>query len=90
MKSMHCIVKGKVQGVNFRAWTFDQARNLNITGWVRNLDNDKVEVIAQGVDANLSELKKRLLRGSPVSQVEDVRCEEMDYDKEYDSFEIRG
>ncbi|MFP4168346.1 MAG: acylphosphatase [Desulfonatronovibrionaceae bacterium] len=90
MKSMHCIVSGKVQGVNFRAWTFDQASSLNITGWVRNLEDNKVEIIAQGDEAGLSELKKRLLQGSPFSRVEDVKCEQIDYDKQFSSFEIRG
>jgi len=90
MESMHCVVSGKVQGVNFRAWTFDQARNLNINGWVRNLQDSQVEIIAQGAEADLAEFKKRLLQGSPLSRVENVKCEKMDYDKEYSNFEIRG
>ncbi|MFO7817906.1 MAG: acylphosphatase [Thermodesulfobacteriota bacterium] len=90
MKSMHCIVSGKVQGVNFRAWTFDQAQNLYIKGWVRNLKDNQVEILAQGAEADLAEFKKRLLQGSSLSRVENVECKEMDYDKEYNKFEIRG
>lgn len=90
MKSMHCIVSGKVQGVNFRAWTFDQAQNLYIKGWVRNLKDNQVEILAQGAEADLAEFKKRLLQGSSLSRVENVECKEMDYDKEYSKFEIRG
>jgi len=90
MKSMHCIVSGKVQGVNFRAWTFDQAQNLYIKGWVRNLKDNQVEILAQGAEADLADFKKRLLQGSSISRVENVECKEMDYDKEYSKFEIRG
>ncbi|MBT8762682.1 acylphosphatase [Desulfohalobiaceae bacterium Ax17] len=90
MKSMHCLVSGKVQGVYFRAWTHDQAKNLNLTGWVRNLKEGQVEILAQGDEENLNELKKRLFQGSPLSRVESVHCEFIDYDKTYDKFEIRG
>jgi len=90
MKSMHCLVRGKVQGVYFRTWTQDQAKSLKVTGWVRNLKDGKVEVLAQGDEDSLRELKKRLLQGSPLSRVESVECEFIDYDKTYDKFELRG
>ena len=90
MRSMHCLVRGKVQGVYFRAWTHDQAKSLDITGWVRNLKDGQVEVLAQGDEKSLKELKKRLLQGSPLSRVEGVECKFIDYDKSYDKFEIRG
>ncbi|KUJ96096.1 MAG: acylphosphatase [Desulfonauticus sp.] len=91
MKTMQCLVSGKVQGVWFRAWTHDQATSLNIKGWVRNLADGKVEVLAQGEEKDLEELKKRLLVGSPLSRVEHVECKYLeDYDKTYDKFEIRG
>ncbi|SDN98293.1 acylphosphatase [Desulfonauticus submarinus] len=90
MKTIQCLVSGKVQGVWFRAWTADQAKNLNIKGWVRNLEDGKVEVLAQGEDKDLEEFKKRLLTGSPLSRVEKVECKQIEYDKTYEHFEIRG
>lgn len=91
MKTLHCIISGKVQGVWFRAWTQDQANNLNIKGWVRNLADGKVEVLAQGEEKDLEELKKRLLTGSPLSRVEKVESKYLDDFKEtYDKFEITG
>ena len=89
MKSLHCTVSGKVQGVNYRAWCKSQADNLGVTGWVRNLSDGRVEVLAQGEEEALQELKQRLFTGPSMSRVEDVHCDWVDYDKEHSSFELR-
>lgn len=89
MKSLHCLISGKVQGVNFRAWTKNQADNLGVTGWVRNLSDGRVEVLAQGDEQALYELKGRLAQGSTMSRVESAECNWTEYDKEYDKFELR-
>ncbi|MFW6324244.1 MAG: acylphosphatase [Desulfovibrionales bacterium] len=89
VKSLHCVVTGKVQGVNFRSETQSYASAHHLTGWVRNLDSDKVEVLAQGEETSLEELKKFLVRGSAMSKVEHVECDTIDYDKDYDAFQIR-
>ncbi len=88
-KSYHCVVSGKVTGVFFRAWVNDQAASLGLKGWARNLDENKVEVLLQGDEAQVEEMRKRLLAGSPLSTIEDVKCDWIDYEKKYDSFEIR-
>ena len=46
--SLHATVTGTVQGVYFRAWVFDQAQSLGLTGWVRNLQDGRVEACAWG------------------------------------------
>lgn len=88
--SLHATVTGKVQGVYFRAWVFDQASSLGLTGWIRNLQDGKVEILAQGDPANLDTLKERLPQGSPLSRVVSVEMQIIDYDKHYDTFQIRG
>ena len=88
--SLHATVSGKVQGVYFRAWVFDQAVSLGLTGWVRNLRDGQVEVLAQGDTSALTALKERLPQGSSLAQVEGVKAEMIDYDKAYTAFEIRG
>ncbi len=90
MKSLHCIVSGKVQGVYYRTWAFDQAQSLGLTGWARNLDDGKIEILAQGDETSAEEFKKRLRQGSPLSRVENVESDWIDYEKTYASFEIRG
>ncbi len=89
MKSMNCVLSGKVQGVYFRSWIQAQAQELGVKGWVRNLHDGRVEVLAQGEDNALAELKKRLIQGSPTSSVKDIHCENIDYEKTYSIFEIR-
>lgn len=88
--SLRATVSGKVQGVFFRAWVFDQATSLGLSGWVRNLREGQVEVLAQGAPEALAALKERLPQGSPLSRVESVAAEMIDYDKAYSTFEIRG
>ncbi|CCO22549.1 acylphosphatase [Maridesulfovibrio hydrothermalis] len=89
IRSYHCVVTGKVQGVFFRAWVSDQAAALKLGGWTRNLDEGKVEVLMQGDETNIAEMRTRLLVGPPLSQVKDLKCEWIDYDTEHKAFEIR-
>jgi len=90
MRSLQCIVTGKVQGVFFRSWVHDQASSLNVKGWVRNLAEGKVEVLAQGEEAAVEELRTRLQVGSSLSRVEKVDSQWIDYDKEHSEFQIRS
>ena len=50
---IHIWVDGRVQGVGFRAFVQDCAQRLGVTGWVRNIDEDQVEVWAEGVQTEL-------------------------------------
>lgn len=88
--SLHATVTGRVQGVYFRAWVCDQAQSLDLTGWVRNLRDGTVEVLAQGTPASLEELKKRLTQGSPLSRVDAVTAKRAEDEKHYADFQIRG
>lgn len=63
MKRVHAIVRGRVQGVGFRAGTAYEARRLGLTGWVRNRMDGTVEVLASGDDAAVDGLVAWLERG---------------------------
>jgi len=56
MKRVHIFVSGRVQGVNFRYYTEEKARELEIVGWVKNLDDGRVEIVAEGEEGKLKEL----------------------------------
>ncbi len=66
------LVSGRVQGVFFRAGTQDRARRLGLTGWVHNLPDGRVELIACGDDAKLKQLEEWLWQGPPHAHVEGV------------------
>lgn len=69
---LHAIVHGRVQGVGFRATTLDEARRLSLAGWVRNLRDGTVEVLAEGEEARLKLLSAYLHRGPPGARVAQV------------------
>lgn len=75
-RAVRYIVSGRVQGVFFRASTRDQARSLGLHGWVRNLPDGRVEVVASGDDAALSSLAAWLWQGPPSARVDAVAVEE--------------
>jgi acylphosphatase len=70
------IVEGRVQGVFYRAATADRASQLGIDGWVRNLANGRVEVVASGAPAALESLARWLWQGPPGASVSAVTLEE--------------
>jgi acylphosphatase len=69
-------VKGRVQGVWFRAWAVEQATELGLDGWVRNRQDGSVEAVAVGPAARVEEMIARCHRGSPASRVDRVIVEE--------------
>lgn len=69
---LHVYVEGYVQGVGFRYFVLRAAQALNLTGWVRNLYDGRVEVIAEGELENLNRLLATLRKGPPSSDVRQV------------------
>ncbi|NWG17526.1 MAG: acylphosphatase [Chloroflexi bacterium] len=88
-QQLHAIIRGRVQGVNFRYYTMQTARELELTGWVRNLIEGTVEVTAEGPRHRLERLLRFLYTGPTNARVEDVEVEWRSVTHEYDSFNIR-
>ncbi len=82
------IIKGRVQGVGFRYFVFRKAVSLGIKGYVKNLSNGDVEVIAEGSKNNMDEFEKFLWRGPSLSKVIDIKTDNIPV-KNYPSFEIK-
>lgn len=72
MKRLTAIVHGRVQGVAFRDYTQREATRLKVTGWVANLPNGAVKVVAEGDEVVLQQLEKWLHKGSPSARVDQV------------------
>ena len=68
----HYMVKGRVQGVGFRWFVQREAAEIGLRGWVRNIPEGHVELIAAGTPEQIAELKAALHKGSRGSRVDAV------------------
>jgi acylphosphatase len=84
----HIFAFGRVQGVFFRDHTQKWASSLSLTGWVRNLRDGRVEVLAEGDKEKIEELINRLKQGPPLAQVEKIDVEWEDYMGEFSDFRV--
>jgi len=87
-KGIHCFVTGRVQGVCFRMYTQRQAEYCSLTGWVRNLADGRVEVMAFGNEQQLDELNHWLKSGPSMAQVTRLECEAIDF-QDFEDFSAR-
>jgi len=87
-QQVHIIVSGRVQGVFFRDFTRKQAIKLGLCGWVKNTDDGKVEIIAEGEKEKLNQLIEAVKIGSEHAQVKDCQVEWNNLTKEFSNFEI--
>ena len=84
---IHCYIAGTVQGVWFRASTKEQAEQLGITGWARNLPDGRVEVLACGEKEKVEQLHVWLKHGPRLAYVTECSYEALPW-QEYGSFKV--
>jgi len=89
LKRIHVYISGKVQGVFFRAETQRTANSFNLTGWVRNITDGRVEAVFEGDDANIDKMLAWCHIGPPAARVEEVSTEEEIYTGEFRDFNIK-
>lgn len=77
-KAVHIVVRGKVQGVFFRAQTESVAQDLNLGGWVRNCGNGTVEIHAEGSKERLQRFVEWCRKGPPTASVESIDVDWVD------------
>lgn len=73
--SVRAVIRGRVQGVWFRAWTVEQATRLRLSGWVRNRTDGSVEAIFSGPKTAVAEMLTACNRGPTAARVDDVDVE---------------
>ncbi len=83
------IVKGIVQGVNFRYYTQRQAIRYNITGWVRNLPDGSVAALFEGEEQDVEAMAQWCRHGPPSAQVTELIVQPEEYQGEFSSFSIK-
>lgn len=84
----HILVHGKVQGVFFRDHTQKWASSLDVRGWVKNLGNGQVEILAEGEKDKIEGLIGLVRTGPPLSRVESLDIEWTAYKGQYKDFRI--
>ena len=72
----HLRIHGHVQGVFYRAWSADLARELGLTGWVRNRRDDTVEMLLHGEEENVRRMIDHCREGPPAARVDHIDVEE--------------
>ncbi|TSC75880.1 MAG: acylphosphatase [Parcubacteria group bacterium Gr01-1014_30] len=85
----HIFVSGSVQGVLFRDSARRKARKLKVKGWVRNLPDGRVEIIAEGEKDRVEQMINWARTGTILARVDNVDFEFEEYKGEFDDFEIR-
>ena len=88
-KQLLITVKGKVQGVFFRATTRDKAESLSLKGWVKNNSDGTVNILAQGNQEKIDQFLNWCKEGPQSAKVENISTMVPETQEQLDSFEIR-
>ena len=89
MKKTHLFISGYVQGVGFRWYVQRLAQGMNLCGFVKNLRDGRVEVVAEGNENSVEEFLKGLKEGSFEDGIEEIKKTEEKYAGEYPDFRIK-
>ncbi len=87
--SLHIRVRGRVQGVGFRAFVTQNAKMFNLTGWVRNVGRDQVETHVEGRRENLEQFLEQVKKGPSVSNVKECEFDWGEFRGEFKNFKVR-
>jgi acylphosphatase len=90
LRRVHIFVEGRVQGVCFRYCTRSEAVKLGLSGWVRNLSDGRVEVLAEGEEDLLRVFLKFCSQGPSRAEVTDMIYEFLEYSGKFDGFSVSG
>jgi acylphosphatase len=88
MKRMHVFISDKVQGVAFRHHTAKTAQSLNLKGWVRNLEDGRVEAVFEGADDPVDAMLAWCRQGPSQARVTHVDAKEEALSHPYPDFRI--
>jgi acylphosphatase len=81
-------IRGMVQGVGYRYFCRREAKILGIAGYVKNLHNGDVEVVAEGEEKAMHDFISLLKQGPHFSEVHDLKITDLPFENRYDNFQI--
>ena len=87
-KRIHLFIRGKVQGVFFRQAVKVTAKKNNISGWARNLDDGRVEVLLEGDSESVNTVVEWSNIGPANARVDEVKIKTVEFKNEFLSFEV--
>jgi acylphosphatase len=90
LAALHAVARGRVQGVNYRAFISRNAAALGLTGYVRNLPDNSVEITAEGNKKQLQTLIELLEKGPPAARVDNLELTWTGYTGQYRDFSVTG
>jgi acylphosphatase len=88
MVRMEVVVRGRVQGVAFRWYTLQQARTLDLTGWVRNRPDGSVQILAEGPRDRLETFCDWVGRGPDRARVDHLEVAWSEAGNRFEDFQI--
>lgn len=86
-KTVHLLIKGRVQGVFYRASAKEKALNAGLTGWVRNTKSGDVEILVTGTESDLNQFINWCKTGPSKANVEEVTVTDNPFIS-FETFEI--
>lgn len=86
---LHCYISGRVQGVFYRRHTVQEASARGLKGWVKNTDDDRVELLVCGEKEKVDDLVEWLWDGPPAADVKNVEIKEVAH-QNFNGFEQRN
>ncbi len=85
----HIFISGRVQGVGFRAFTRQNAQQLGVNGWVKNLYDGRVEAVLEGDKSTVKQLESKLKKGPRFANVDNIEVQNESYEGDFSSFSIK-
>jgi acylphosphatase len=88
MPTVHLMIKGKVQGVFYRATARDEAEKLGLTGWIKNTQDGNVEAVVNGSREHIDRYIAWCWKGPARAKVESVEVKDLQEER-FDGFQIK-
>jgi acylphosphatase len=87
---LHVYISGRVQGVNYRYSTLQQAEKLGLKGWVKNLYDGRVEALFEGEEELVNKMLSWCYQGPPMAYVTNVEIFKKEHTGQFEDFSVRS